>query len=151
MKWGLGALLSGTVGWYFSNDMLQGLGLVSLDSNGKWQIVAVQWHIIGAMWPVWIIIALSGSLCFTLWIWLLSNNEKTLAQEYEEKLKEVLNNTSKEDKKLLDEVLYLTQHKNNLTKEINVLRVDKEKLVSKINHQHSTIQRLHTKINNFRK
>jgi len=145
MKWIFGAVLSAIIGLYFADEMLQKLGLAALAEN-KWQIKATGWHILAAMWPVWGIIALGGGLFFALVLWFFASNEKQLALEYEEKLKQGLQNAHKQDAKLLNEVLHLAQRENALEAKIKSLCDEKEELFYKINHQHSTIQRLHNKI-----
>jgi len=145
MKWILGAVLALVVGWYFANDMLQAHGL-AIVQDGQWKIIASGWKIIPAMWPIWGIIALAFALFCVLFAWYFTNNEEKLALEYEVKLKQTLQDAPKEDKKLIDEVLYLSKQETILTAKIRSLESEKEGLVSKINHQHSTIQRLYKKI-----
>lgn len=144
MKWILGAVLAALVGLYFANDMLQVHGLATVQ-NGEWKIVAQGWKIIFTMWPIWGIIALASALFFVLFAWYFTNNEEEQALEYEEKLKQALQNAPKQDKKLLDEVLHLHQQNNALGAKIEALKDANQELLSKINHQHSTIQRLHKK------
>jgi len=148
MKWILGAALALALSWYFANDMLQVHGL-AIVQDGQWEIIAIGWKIISAMWPIWGIIALASALFFVSFLWFFTNNEEQLALEYEEKLKQALQDASKQDKKLLDEVLHLSRRENALESKIEALHDEKEELVKKINHQHSTIQRLHKKISKF--
>ena len=149
MKWILGAVLSAILGLYFADEMLQNLGLAVVVGD-KWQIKATGWHIIGAMWPIWGIIALGGGLFFALFLWFFVNNEKQLALDYEEKLKQGLQDAHKQDVKLVDEVLHMNQQNNALEAKIKALIDEKQELVSKINHQHATIQRLHKKIDKLK-
>jgi len=148
MKWILGAVLALALGWYFANDMLQVHGL-AIVQDGQWEIIASGWKIISAMWPIWGIIALASALFFVSFLWFFTNNEEQLSLEYEEKFKQALQDASKQDKKLLDEVLHLSQRENALEAKIEALHDEKKELVKKINHQHSTIQRLHKKISKF--
>jgi len=149
MKWILGAVLSAIIGLYFADEMLQNLGLAALVGE-KWQIKATGWHILAAMWPIWGIIAVCGGLFFVLFLWFFLDKQEELAKDYEEKLKQGLQDAHNQDVKLADEVLHMNQQNNALEAKIKAMHDEKQELVKKINHQHSTVQRLHKKIDKLK-
>jgi len=146
MKWILGAILAAVIAWYFANETLQYLGL-AIVQNDKWKIMATGWHILAKLWPVVVIILLGAGIVTGLVLLFFSSKEKKQKDEYEKKLKENTEKIFADMCKAEAKTTHLYQENEQLKKSFNA----KEKgYLSKIDHQHSTIQRLHKKIDTLK-
>lgn len=145
MKWFIFAAFAACLAWYFSNETLQNLGLF-LHHKNEWRNIATGWHILGKLWPVWLILILGGGLVTGLVLYFFSSTEEKMKDGFEKRVAEIskdyasrLEQKGQQDKQLLGEVLRLSNEKKGLEGQI-------EELIGDNKHQHSTIQRLHKKI-----
>jgi len=86
MKWFIFAAFAAVLMWYFANENLQEYALV-VSQNGKYKVVAHNWHILGKMWPVWLILILGIGVVTALVLYFFSNEEEKIQAEFENKLK----------------------------------------------------------------
>ena len=145
MKWFIFAAFAAALTWYFGNEALQNLGLFVLHHN-KWHNIAEGWHILGKLWPVWLILIIGSGFTLALILYFFSSEEEKMKDKFEKRVAEIskdyaskLEQKAQQDKQLLGEVLRLNNEKKGLERQI-------EELIGDNKHQHSTIQRLHKKI-----
>ena len=145
MKWFIFAAFAAVLTWYFANENLQEHALVVVQ-DGQYKIVAHSWHILGKLWPAWLILILGGGAVTGLVLYFFSSEEEKMKDEFERRVAEIskdyaskLEQKSQQDKQLLGEVLRLNNRNKELEGQI-------EELIGNNKHQHSTIQRLHKKI-----
>jgi septal ring factor EnvC (AmiA/AmiB activator) len=149
MKWILGAILAAVIAWYFANETLQYLGL-AIVQNDEWKIMATGWHILAKMWPVIVIILLGAGIVIALVLLFFSASEQKQKDEFEKRLSEAKSNDMELLNKLHRDLALEKQTLSNALKQTKRAKAENEKLISKINHQHSTIQRLHKKIDTLK-
>jgi len=86
MKWFIFAAFAAVLTWYFANENLQEHALVVVQ-DGQYEIVAHSWHILGKMWPVWLILILGIGVVIALVLHFFSSEEEKMQDEFENKLK----------------------------------------------------------------